>query len=210
MQIIAMLTMLIDHIGIVYFPGDPVWRMIGRLAFPLYAYGVILGLGRTRSRARYVRRLAIIAAAAQIPYMWMLGGWQVNIVGTFLVVIGVLYVLERSPYVALSVVTVAGAMVLLEGLHFDYGAYGLLLMLIYRYVPKAWTIAAHGVLTAVYVLVMGGSWLQMYSVLATVLLVLGPKLLDWIDRWRPQRWLWLSFYPAHMFVLMVLDMDFVR
>lgn len=204
MQVIAILTMLIDHIGLVFYTEDPVWRIIGRLAFPLYAYGVVIGLRRTRSRVRYVKRLAVIAAAAQIPYMWMSGGWHVNVVGTFLAVIGVLYVLERSSHVALSVVTVAGAMVLLDVLHFDYGSYALLLMLIYRYVSLSWTIPAHLALNLVYLFYAGWD-LQMFSVLATALLVLGPELLAWLDRWRLPRWLWLSFYPAHMFVLMLAD-----
>lgn len=44
---LAMLTMLIDHVGLVFFPTDPAWRIAGRLAFPIYAYALYMGYTRT-------------------------------------------------------------------------------------------------------------------------------------------------------------------
>lgn len=41
---LAMLTMLIDHVGLVFFPTDPAWRIAGRLAFPIYAYALYMGV----------------------------------------------------------------------------------------------------------------------------------------------------------------------
>src|SRR5690606_33664629 len=97
MQYLAMLTMLIDHIGVVFFPDDPLWRIIGRIAFPIYAYGIVMGLAHTRSRKRYATRLAVIGAAAQLPYMAAMGVLQINVIGTFLAAIGVLALMERTP-----------------------------------------------------------------------------------------------------------------
>ncbi len=37
LQIIALVTMLIDHIGYRIFPGVEPLRWIGRISFPLYA-----------------------------------------------------------------------------------------------------------------------------------------------------------------------------
>ena len=34
LKIIAMLSMLTDHIGYIFFPTDLTWRYIGRIAFP--------------------------------------------------------------------------------------------------------------------------------------------------------------------------------
>ena len=39
-QMIAALTMLIDHIGMVFFPSAIGFRAIGRLSFPLFAFGI--------------------------------------------------------------------------------------------------------------------------------------------------------------------------
>lgn len=38
LKIIACVTMLIDHIGMMFFPDVVVWRIIGRLSMPLFAF----------------------------------------------------------------------------------------------------------------------------------------------------------------------------
>lgn len=68
MQLIAMLTMLIDHIGYIFFPQDLEWRYIGRIAFPIYCYALVQGHLHTSSKLRYLLRLLAIAVIAQIPY----------------------------------------------------------------------------------------------------------------------------------------------
>lgn len=203
MQWIAMLTMLIDHIGVVFDPGNPVWRIIGRIAFPIYAFGIAVGLERTRDRRRYLTRLAIIGAAAQIPYMAALGALQINVIGTFLAVIGGLVVLEKMPHPAGKAALVLGATAVLEIVPFSYGGYALLLILIYRSLaarPLA-MIAAHLALNLACALYTGG-WLQLVSLLPTLLIALAPRF---ADKRNAPRWLWWSFYPAHLAVLAAIQ-----
>lgn len=38
LKMIACLFMLIDHAGMIIFPENPIWRWLGRLAFPLFAF----------------------------------------------------------------------------------------------------------------------------------------------------------------------------
>ena len=38
LKLIAIISMLIDHIGSAFFPDMPVFRWAGRLAFPIFAY----------------------------------------------------------------------------------------------------------------------------------------------------------------------------
>lgn len=38
LKLIAALTMLIDHIGVILLPNVAILRVIGRLAFPIYAF----------------------------------------------------------------------------------------------------------------------------------------------------------------------------
>lgn len=208
MQLLAIITMLIDHIGIVFYPDNQILRLIGRLAFPLYAYGIVNGLRYTSNRRRYIRRLAIIAAAAQLPYMMALGVWGINVVGTFLVVIGVLEVIERhkdNKLIGVCAILLAG--LLMDGLHFDYGSYALFLIMIYRYLSAQWMVAAHMLLNVVYFFY--ANWmLQLASVLATCLLVYGQPLLSAINRLKVPRWLWVSFYPGHLLVLYLVFVVF--
>lgn len=43
LKIIAMITMLIDHIGVNLFPSVTILRVIGRLSFPIFAYMIAEG-----------------------------------------------------------------------------------------------------------------------------------------------------------------------
>ncbi|WP_212959255.1 TraX family protein [Cohnella xylanilytica] len=201
MQIIAMATMLIDHIGLLFFPHEPVWRIIGRLAFPLYAFGIALGYRHTRSRRKYLIRLFAIALLSQVPYSLGLHMRDINVVGTFAVCLTVLMLFERiqAPWGRWGLA--AAACILLEVLPFDYGAYALVLILIYLRANRDRWIAAHMVLNALYLAIHPGWVLQLFSIAATILLVYGQQLVAASEQIRVPRWLWRSFYPAHLAAL---------
>ena len=65
---IAIVTMTIDHIGLILYPEYIVLRYIGRLAFPLFAYLLILGMESTRSVMKYFLRLFSFALISQTPF----------------------------------------------------------------------------------------------------------------------------------------------
>ncbi|WP_291632823.1 TraX family protein [Clostridium sp.] len=68
LKIIAILLMLIDHIGAALFPKVIVLRMIGRLSFPIFAYLIAIGYSKTNSFSKYLYRLMIFAVISQIPF----------------------------------------------------------------------------------------------------------------------------------------------
>lgn len=71
LKIIAMLTMLIDHIGAIFFPDQMLWRTIGRIAFPIFSWQLVEGFVHTSSRLRYALRLLMFACISQAPYMFL-------------------------------------------------------------------------------------------------------------------------------------------
>lgn len=200
MQLLAMLTMLIDHIGIVWFPGETVWRMIGRIAFPLYAFALAIGYQRTRSVPRYMARLAVIAALSQLPYQLAFHKFELNVVGTLLVGLFTLAALDRlKGRRLLQGCAIAAAAALLELLPFSYGAYALALVLIYRYARASRMTPLHLAVNIAAVFYNGIGWyLQLFSLFATLLLVYAPQLLRGLDRIAVPRFVWRSFYPLHL------------
>lgn len=87
LKIIACITMLIDHITVLFVPHDfgylfhlnigsyerditlyVIGRVIGRIAFPLFAFLIVQGFLHTRNVKKYMLRLAIFAVISEIPY----------------------------------------------------------------------------------------------------------------------------------------------
>lgn len=67
-KIIAAVTMLIDHTGLILFPQYDIFRIIGRIAYPLYAYCIAEGFRHTRSRTKYFLRIFLLGLACQVVY----------------------------------------------------------------------------------------------------------------------------------------------
>lgn len=73
LKIVAMITMLIDHSGKMLFPDYPVMRMIGRIAFPIYAYCLAVGVVYTRHPLRYLSRMVLLGLVSQPLYALAMG-----------------------------------------------------------------------------------------------------------------------------------------
>lgn len=87
LKIIAVVTMLIDHIGagileysILYYQAPfglkrtqvltlyTVFRIIGRTAFPIFCFLLVEGFMHTRNRFKYLRNLCVFALISEIPF----------------------------------------------------------------------------------------------------------------------------------------------
>lgn len=82
-KIIAALTMLIDHAGLILFPGQYWMRIVGRIAFPLFAYCIAEGYRYTRHRLRYFLQIFLLGVGCQIVYYIPERDWYLGILLTF-------------------------------------------------------------------------------------------------------------------------------
>ena len=68
LKIIAAVTMFIDHAGLLLFPEWDFMRIIGRLAFPIYAFCIAEGFRHTKNRKLYFLRVFLLGLVCQIVY----------------------------------------------------------------------------------------------------------------------------------------------
>lgn len=83
LKMIAALTMLVDHTGMILFPKTEIFRIIGRLAFPIYAYFIAEGFRYTRDRRRYMLRIFLLGLVCQIVYTFAAMELYINVLLVF-------------------------------------------------------------------------------------------------------------------------------
>lgn len=68
LKCIAMVIMLLDHIG-AYIYTDVLWfRIVGRLSFPIFCFLIVEGYLWTKNVYKYMLRLGIFSVISEIPF----------------------------------------------------------------------------------------------------------------------------------------------
>ena len=208
LKLIALGTMFIDHLGLLFFPGDPLWRVVGRVSFPLFAFLVAEGFRRTSNVNRYFFRLCLFAVISQIPYALVRNAAgsppELNIFFTLAVGLLALMILSKLP-VRYGVPCAILLCVAVELLSFDYGAYGVLTILASAVFNKHHRsgialLSSIPLADTVVKFLSGVLSIQIYAVLSVPLVALyngehGVNL--------PRRLLYW-FYPAHLLLLWLI------
>ena len=94
LKLIAAAAMTADHVGILFFPGVRWMRILGRLAFPIFAYMIAEGCKYTRSRLRYFLTMAALAAVCQAVYWVADGSLYLSVLVTFSLAVPVICALQ--------------------------------------------------------------------------------------------------------------------
>ena len=216
LKLIAVIAMLTDHVGAVFFPETQLFRWVGRLAFPIFCYCLTVGLLYTRDVRKYLLRLGVFALVSQPLYVLafhpaetfftQFTNWNIFFT-LFLSLLALHGVKERKWWLfALAFFTVSWW-------NFDYSCTGVLLMLVFYlcrnrpglgaalygliYLPSLW----NGDPADSLCLTAGGltvDW-PFFSLLAAplIFLPLGPRV-------KINKWFFYAFYPAHLAVIALL------
>lgn len=135
-KIVACLVMLIDHSGEIFKIASPdlyiVIRLIGRIAFPIFAFCIAQGFIHTKDVRKYLTRLLLFAIIVHVPYSYafydkILYFGYFNIMYTLFAGLLALALYEkfdkRFSWIFILVIGVIAQVVNLE-----YGLYGILLI----------------------------------------------------------------------------------
>jgi hypothetical protein len=205
-SIIAIITMLTDHIGLVFFPNIDVFRIVGRLSFPLFAWGITKGYRLTKSYKKYVIRLTILAVSSQLPYFLLFKNGYLNIVFTLLLGLFVLRVYDCNLHFYVKYLIIGIIILLSHLLKCEYGYYGIItIFLFHRYWENEKVIYIQFIHTVISVLILK---YEAYSIIAGLssIIILYINLLT--QRYRDihiNSIVRYSFYPAHLLILYLLS-----
>ena len=156
LQLIAIITMLIDHIGLFIFDDPLAMRAIGRLAMPLFCFMLTEGFLHTKGkRLRYFGRLIAFAFISQLAFdlIHFAGGGGIitslpvllktgllsnsihlNVMFTLAIGFVAMAAIEYSAWIGFCSVPIL--LIVAELLHTDYGAFGVLLIICFYLVSK--------------------------------------------------------------------------
>ena len=202
LKLVAILSMTIDHVGAILLPYVGWLRIIGRVAFPLFAYQLAAGYLHTHNLAGYVRRLAIWGLIAQPIYMIAFGvhPWTLNIFATLLLGLLAIWGWDHHRWWAVVLaLSLAAIQLWLPAVGPDYGLYGVLLCLVsfVLFQQKEQLVIGHGLL---HVLAGILFWPSQVYALASIPFILWPPRLH---LGRLSR-LFYAYYPAHLALLVLV------
>ena len=232
LKLVAMISMLIDHTGKMFFPQYRIMRIIGRLAFPLYAYCIAVGGVYSKNRLKYLNRILLmglisqpfyaVALAHTVPAMYVvrfvdnpLGAvlnfyvqsWAVpNIMLTLALGLMLIWSLREGQYIcALSV-----ALFVWKAQNaINYGWRGVALIALFYLTISHWWVSLP-VLSAYMIWwgSQGASYHMFGASFGIQMFAILALPLVYIPTWSKlkfNKWVYYLFYPAHLIGIMLIE-----
>ena len=142
LKMIAIITMFCDHAGDAIVGYLSILNVIGRMAFPIFAFQLVIGYLNTRDLKKYATRLGLFALISQIPFSLLMyicraDIFTLNIFFTLSLGILALVVYDKMQNKYLKWLFIVLIICLGDLANVDYGYWGVLLILfIYLFCPS--------------------------------------------------------------------------
>lgn len=213
LKLLACVTMLVDHIGAIFYPQYVLFRVIGRIAFPIYAFLLAEGIAHTRNPKRYLIRLMIGLLLAELPFELLFYGkltyWHQSVMFTLFLGAVMLLWMKKSGW---NILPFAVCFLVGKYMNADYGRWGIALIWVFGVsanIPRRWVFQflASGI-----VFYLMGSFpipiwglsipIQMFGLLAMlpIFFYTGRKSTSS----KTLQWAFYLFYPLHLMILLLI------
>ena len=192
--------MLVDHLGFVFFPQDMIWRMIGRLSFPLFAFGIAQGYTYTRSWLNYLIRLLVLAFLSQPIFSLLFKVDTLNIAFTLALGLLAIHCYEKIKVVYLKYPVLA--LLLFSAWYFnvEYGSLGVLLIfLLYVFRHNFLALIISGSIIFLLFSITLLNPIYIMAIPSLFLMRIMPK-----KRISLGRYFFYFFYPGHLLLLFLI------
>lgn len=227
LKLLAIIFMLIDHIAAtssyLYFEHHSLYlimRIIGRLAFPIFAFLLVEGFLHTRNRYKYLLRLSIFAIISEVPFDLAFYGsyYELSHQNVFFTLsIGLIALILFDKYVQEDfskafmylILMCLLALILMT----DYNAIGVLIIFAFYYYRKDFKKLTFAliVLNSLFVLeplvtsLNNGTFyfgivIQLFAVFALFFIKMYNH-----ERGYSLKYLFYIFYPAHLLILYLIN-----
>ena len=211
LKVIGIVSMTIDHIGYFLFPQMTALRIIGRLAYPIFAYMIAEGCRHTRNKVRYLCTVLAIAGVCSAATYFSERSLYQSIFTTFSCAMLLIFALHaakktaeraRKIFCGICVAVLVFLyftvfqLCMVPGLETDYGFLGIITpVLVWLGRSKAEKLAGFTIGLCLLSVKLGT--VQFFSLVAVILLY----FYDGKRGNRSLKWAFYAYYPLHIAVL---------
>ncbi len=218
LKIVAVILMIIDHIGFYLIPEGTinlVFRAIGRIAYPLFAFMIAEGFHKTHHLKKYFLRLLLSALIMEliivIIYLITLENYLIHI-NVFIPLLfgltGLTLFYQPKWYLKILIIPL---LVLAEILQISYGLYGVLIILIFGIIPKRMEQITTFILMSLFFIdwplltflnlesLARYPYIQWASILSFIPIILYNK-----EKGSYNKWIFYAIYPLHLGIILLI------
>lgn len=232
-KMIAIFSMFCDHLSDSLIGHFTFLNVIGRIAFPLFAFQIVIGYKHTSNIKKYLLRLFVFEIVSQIPFQIFITnytGERFNLNIFFTLACGLISLIvinkrfTKNIYIdtIIRFALISTICVISQVLNFDYGAIGILtILLIYYTYPCIWS---EGKKTIEYrkipLLFLGAMCLELIEyrdilvqgqkttfiqIFVALLLPIFIMLAYNGEKGKSLKYFFYAFYPIHLIILELIS-----
>ncbi len=213
LKMIALVCMTIDHIGAYILTDWIILRIIGRIAFPIFAYMIAEGCTYTKNRKKYLGIMAVTAFLYQTAYFLITRSLAQCILVTFTLSILLIYVTDyvktkNTPqtrtmalvsFIAVFVITEIIPRMFKTTFCVDYGFVGIIVPVLV-YVVEAWRDKLFMFSISLFVLAGISGGVQWFALLTIPLIAIYNERRGK----RRMKYFFYAYYPLHLAAIFVI------
>ena len=196
--------MFLDHYHYIV-GGSEILNVIGRIAFPIFAFTLNEGYVHTRSLKKYLLRLFIFAVSIQMPSILFGYDYPMNIFFTLFLGLLSIYIFNlKKMNVILKIILIGFILFLSQKFKLDYGIYGILVIINFNiFRNNKFKILMNFLVLNIYNVIFPKVFdlpdTQLFSLISLVLIFMYNG-----EKGRSMKYFFYLFYPIHFFILEVI------
>ena len=196
--------MFLDHYHYIV-GGSEILNVIGRIAFPIFAFTLNEGYVYTRSLKKYLLRLFIFAVSIQMPSILFGYDYPMNIFFTLFLGLLSIYIFNlKKMNVILKIILIGFILFFSQKFKLDYGIYGILVIINFNiFRNNKFKILMNFLVLNIYNVIFPKVFdlpdTQLFSLISLVFIFMYNG-----EKGRSMKYFFYLFYPIHFFILEVI------